>query len=63
MNAVIQNDAVEPAWVGVLKSQIESLRFGTVQVVVHDARVVQIEKTEKVRFDKPGSRPPAAPED
>lgn len=29
--------------------QLRSLRFGQVTVQVHDARVVQIERTEKVR--------------
>lgn len=31
---------------------IRSIRYGTIQLVIHDARVVQIEKTEKVRLDK-----------
>jgi hypothetical protein len=30
-----------------------ALRFGVVQIVVHDAQVTQIEKTERVRLDKP----------
>jgi len=29
-----------------------SLRYGVVQVVVHDSQVTQIEKTERVRLDK-----------
>ncbi len=53
MNRTAGTERAEPAWLAVIKNQIESLRFGTVQVVVHEARVVQIEKTEKVRFDKP----------
>ena len=56
MNPYAENQQSEPAWLAVLKSEIESLKFGTVQVVVHEARVVQIEKTEKVRFDKPERR-------
>jgi hypothetical protein len=30
---------------------IQELRFGTVEVVVHDARIVQVEVSEKFRFD------------
>ena len=30
--------------------QVESLEFGVVQIVVHASRVVQIERTEKVRM-------------
>jgi hypothetical protein len=43
----------EATWLAAVKTQVESLRFGTVQIIVHDAQVVQIEKTEKVRFQKP----------
>jgi hypothetical protein len=43
--------AAEPAWLVTLRQQVASLRFGVVQVVVHDGRVVQIERTEKTRFD------------
>jgi hypothetical protein len=30
---------------------VSSLRFGVVQIVVHDSRVVQIERTEKTRLE------------
>lgn len=30
---------------------IQGIRFGSVQIVIHDSRVVQIEKSEKIRFD------------
>ena len=35
---------------------VRSLDYGSVEVVVHDSRVVQIERREKVRFDEPGTR-------
>jgi hypothetical protein len=31
---------------------IKSIRYGYVQIIVQDSKVVQIDKTEKVRFDK-----------
>ncbi len=43
--------AREPDWLVTLREQVGSLRFGVVQIVVHEGRVVQIERTEKVRFD------------
>ena len=46
-----QNDS----WLEVVRQQINSLRFGVVQIVVHEARVVQIERTEKVRFNQPSA--------
>lgn len=36
---------------------ISSIRYGTVQIVIQDARVVQIEKTEKIRLDKAHQTP------
>jgi hypothetical protein len=32
---------------------IASVRYGSVEIVIQDARVVQIERKEKFRFDKP----------
>jgi len=31
---------------------LRSLRYGSVEIVVHDSRVVQIERKEKLRFDR-----------
>jgi hypothetical protein len=39
-------------WLEVVRQQVGSLRYGVVQVVVHDSQVTQIEKTERVRLDK-----------
>lgn len=45
-------DAPPLNWIEVVQEQVSSLRFGVVQITVHDSRVVQIETTEQVRFDK-----------
>lgn len=42
----------ELKWLEIVQEQVSSLRFGVVQVVIHDSRVVQIEKTERVRLEK-----------
>lgn len=44
--------ARQEAWLETVRSQVASLRFGVVQIVVHDSQVVQIERTEKVRLDR-----------
>ncbi len=31
---------------------IKSIRYGYVQIIVQDSKIVQIDKTEKIRFDK-----------
>jgi hypothetical protein len=42
----------EPEWLALVRSQVRDLRFGVVQLVVHDGRVTQIERTEKVRLSQ-----------
>jgi len=49
-------DRTEPSWLRVVQRQVDAMRFGVVQIVVHDSRVVQIERTEKLRLDKLDSR-------
>ena len=39
------------AWVRVIIEKIRALRFGTVQIKIHEAQVVVIESTEQTRFD------------
>jgi hypothetical protein len=40
-----------------LAAALEGLRYGSVEIVVHDSRVVQIERREKMRFSpEPGRR-------
>jgi hypothetical protein len=43
----------KPDWLEVVRQQVSSLKYGVVQVVVHDSQVTQIEKTERVRLDQP----------
>ena len=52
MKAETDIKQITPDWLEIIASQISSLKFGVVQITVHESRVVQIEKTEKVRFDK-----------
>ena len=40
-------------WLKLVREKVESLRFGTVQITVHDSRVTQIERTEKTRIEAP----------
>ena len=40
----------QPAWLDIVRQKVESLRFGVVQIVVHDGKVTQIERTEKTRL-------------
>jgi hypothetical protein len=46
----------KPEWLEVVRQQVGSLNYGVVQIVVHDSQVTQIEKTERVRLDKPRAK-------
>lgn len=41
----------EEAWLEIVRSKVQGVRFGIVQLVVHEGRVTQIEVTEKTRLD------------
>jgi hypothetical protein len=43
------------SWLEVVRRHVESLRFGAVEIIVHDAHVIQIEKIERLRFSKSGA--------
>jgi hypothetical protein len=45
----------DPDWVRLVREKVESLHYGVVQLVVHDGRVMQIERTEKTRLAPRGS--------
>lgn len=63
MSTVAQRDGTgktgeESNWLDLVIQQVGSLRYGVVEIIVHDSRVIQIEKTERVRLEK--SPPPTA---
>jgi hypothetical protein len=38
------------SWQEVVRRKVASIRFGSVQITVHDGRVTQVEAIEKTRF-------------
>lgn len=47
-------------WNQIIGDLLHPLRYGVVQIVVHDAKVVRIERTEKLRVDNLPTRELAA---
>jgi hypothetical protein len=37
-----------------VREALTSIRFGTVSLVVQDGRVIQVDKSEKIRINRPG---------
>jgi len=42
---------VDDVWSKRIVNSVNGLEYGTVQIVVHDGRIVQIERTERKRFE------------
>ena len=53
-NLIKPTPTPEPDWVPLVRAQVENLRYGVVQLVVHEGRVTQIERTEKLRLPAGG---------
>jgi hypothetical protein len=48
----------ELKWLELVIQHVGSLRYGVVEIVVHDSHVIQIEKTERLRLEKEADRHP-----
>jgi hypothetical protein len=46
-------DSLHPDLEREILDAVRGIRYGSVEVVVHDAKVVQVVRTEKVRIDSP----------
>jgi hypothetical protein len=55
-SAITETTPSMPDWIALVREKVESLRYGVVQLVVHDGRVTQIERTEKTRLPANPSR-------
>ncbi len=38
-------------WLERIAESLEGLRYGNVQITIHDGKIVQIDRTERKRFD------------
>jgi hypothetical protein len=42
--------SLAPSWLKLVRERVTGLRFGTVQIVVHEGRVTQVDSTERTRL-------------
>ena len=49
----VARDGSEADWLEVVRRNVANLRFGSVQITVHEGRVTQVESVEKTRFVAP----------
>lgn len=43
-------DITTETWLEVVRQKVAGIRFGSVQITVHEGRVTQVESLEKTRF-------------
>ena len=43
-------DSAPTEWLEIVRKNVGNLRFGSVQITVHDGRVTQVESIEKTRI-------------
>ncbi|MFD0697071.1 YezD family protein [Paenibacillus sp. GCM10027628] len=47
---------LDEVWMERIKQMLNGLEYGSVQIVVHDGKIAQIDKTERKRFDSASSQ-------
>ncbi len=47
---------LDQEWLERIAAQVEGLEYGSVLITVHDGRVVQIDRTERKRYDVAASK-------
>lgn len=55
-----QDESSAAEWMDVVVSKIRNLRYGSVQITVHDGRVTLVESIEKTRFSAASASPQKA---
>lgn len=61
MSATLHQEAPTGIWLEIVRDKVEGLRYGSVQIVVHEGRVTQVESTEKTRFTEPAASSASSP--
>jgi hypothetical protein len=44
-------------WLAYVRNKAETVKYGSLQIVVHDGRITQVEATEKFRLQPPPRTP------
>ncbi|WP_029192171.1 YezD family protein [Paenibacillus harenae] len=47
---------VDQQWLERIADQVSGLQYGQVTITVHDGRIVQIDRTERTRYDGPSQK-------
>ena len=53
-DAPVRDDTSSRNWLELVETHVQNLRYGVVQITIHDGKVVQIDRTERMRLDPAG---------
>ncbi len=48
-----RTEVAPPEWLELVRRKVDAMRYGVVQIIVHDGRVTQVECTERTRLTGP----------
>lgn len=52
INPNFQKPKSQPRWVKAVHNYFKDMGNGVINVIIHDGRVTQVERTERVRFER-----------
>lgn len=47
---------LDQQWLQRIAEQVDGIQYGQVTITVHDGRIVQIDRTERTRYDNPSQK-------
>jgi hypothetical protein len=50
-----KDEAYLDVWLDKIKEAMKGLKYGSIQIIIHDSKIMQIDRTEKHRFQNPNS--------
>lgn len=50
MSDLSEHTPAQPEWLEIVREKVAAMRFGSVQIYVHEGRVTQIEANERTRI-------------
>ncbi|TVX98763.1 YezD family protein [Cohnella terricola] len=53
---------LDDRWLGRIAEQVNGLEYGEVNIIIHDGRIVQIERKERKRYDDVARLPRKEPQ-
>ena len=53
----LRNEDLQENWIAEIAAALKEIKFGAVEIIIHNGRIVQIEKKEKIRLNQENSFP------